>query len=83
MNAEDAKLIREFKARMDRIAKKNRDQFKTTITVDEKGYHVHVIETADNHTFTDGGGQTIAECLEDALAALPDQLKQWGYKDAA
>jgi hypothetical protein len=83
MNAEDAKLIQEFKARMGRIAKKNRDAFTTTITVDEKGYRVEVVESAESHAFTDGKGATIAECLADAVAGLDDVLAQWGYKDAA
>jgi hypothetical protein len=82
MNEADAKLIQEFKLRMTRIAKANRDEFKVTITTDEDGHHVEVIETADKHTLLSGDGATIAECLTDAVKDLPEMLEQWGYKDA-
>ncbi len=80
--SQDADKLKAFKARMKAVALKNDDEFKTTVTVDEKGYHVEVIETADSHTLLEGHGAVLFVALDDALKNLPGALKTWGYKDS-
>jgi len=79
---QDTEALKQFKARMTSIARKNGDAFKTTVTFDERGYHVEVVETADDHTFLSGSGPTVVEAINTTLAKLPDALNDWGYDDA-
>lgn len=79
----DAKLFAAFKARMGRIAAKNNDTFKTTMTfLSENGCHIEVIETADHHTFLSADGPTVDACITKALLDLPEALSAWNYKNA-
>lgn len=70
-----------FKARMGRVARKNNDEFKVTTTVDEKGFHLEVTETADGHTLLSAHGSSVGAALEAAVAELPASLKSWGYSE--
>jgi hypothetical protein len=72
----------EFKARMRRVAEKNNDEFKVTVTLDEKGHRIEVVETADGHTFLTATGADVLAAIEAALKELPGALESWGYVDA-
>jgi len=67
-----------FKARMNRVAEKNNDEFKVTMTVEDCFYRIEVVETADNHVLlaATAPGSTVVEA---ALKSLPDALASWGY----
>lgn len=78
----DIDLLKEFKARMAAIAKANGDEFKTTVTFDEKGYHINVTEKPDGHMFLCGDGATFVEAHADALVEINDALESWSYMDA-
>lgn len=78
----DIEALKRFKARMIAIARANGDSFETTVTFDEKGYHIRVIERADKHCFLTGDGETVTAAFDDAYASLVDALKEWGYKDS-
>lgn len=80
--SQDIEALKQFKARMRAIAQKNDDAFKTTVTFDERGYHIEVTETADNHTFLSGSGATFFIALDAALGKLPQALKDWSYADS-
>lgn len=73
--------LKKFKTRMTAIGRANSDSLETTVTFDEKGYHILVVERADKHCFLTGNGINFFEAVEDALAQLPDALKDWGYKN--
>jgi ribosome-associated translation inhibitor RaiA len=76
------KALVEFKARMRRVAEKNNDEFKVTMTLDEKGHHIEVVETADGHTFLTSTGADVFAAIEAALKELPGALESWGYTNA-
>lgn len=78
----DIDRLKEFKARMVAIAEANGDEFKTTVTFDEKGYHINVTEKADGHAFLCSDGATFAEAHDMALLEINDALESWGYVDA-
>lgn len=80
--SQNIEALKEFKARMAAVARKNDDAFKTTVTFDEKGYHIEVVETADDHTFLTGNGLTFLEARDAALTRLPQALKDWDYEDS-
>jgi hypothetical protein len=80
MNAAEKKAYGDFQALMKRIAAKNEDEFKVTMTTDLDGHHIEVIETADRHTFLDGNGATIEEAVTDAINGIPAALESWGYE---
>ena len=75
----DIDRLKEFKAKMAAVARKNGDKFETTVTFDELGYHIEVIETGDSHSFLSGTGSTFSEAADNALKELPDALESWGY----
>ena len=77
---QDIETLKQFKARMTAIARANNDSFVTTVTFDEKGYHVQVVEKADSHTFLTGDGTTFREAVDHALAGLIESLSDWGYR---
>jgi|PlaIllAssembly_1097288.scaffolds.fasta_scaffold53169_2 hypothetical protein len=75
----DQQAIKELKAELKRIADKNDDEWRTTVTVNEKGCYIEVIETADRHTLTDGRGASVSEAIANLKANLPAALESWGY----
>jgi len=77
----DPVRLKQFKNRMDALAKKNKDEWGVRVNITDKGYHVEVFETAENHTFTEGYGPSLPEAIEEAEADIPEQLAQWGYKE--
>ena len=79
MSNEEIDLIKGFKAAMRAVARQNDDDFQVTITVDERGYHVEVIETADGHTFLTGDGPDIDSAIGVAYASLGAAASEWGY----
>ena len=78
----DIDRLKEFKARMAAIAKANGDEFKTTVTFDEKGYHISVTEKPDGHLFLGSDGATFTEAHDRALLEINDALESWGYMAA-
>jgi len=80
--SQDIEHLKQFKARMKAIARKNDDEFETIVTFDEKGYHVTVTEKADGHVFLSGHGGAFFIALDAALIELPGALKDWGYDDS-
>lgn len=72
--------IKEFKSKMNEVAARNDDEFKTTCTVDETGTSIEVTETADNHTFLQGHGGDVEHAIADAMKNLADALAHWGYE---
>lgn len=70
-----------FKARVGRVARKNGDDFKVAVTVDEKGFHLEITETADNHVLLGAHGSSVGAALEAAVAELPAALASWGYSE--
>jgi hypothetical protein len=83
MNAQEKKAYSDFMTLMVRIAKKNGDLFKVTMTTDCDGHHIEVIEDPDSHTFLTGNGETIEEAVTDAIKNIPDALESWGYENVA
>ena len=82
MNAKEKQAFIAFKARMNDIAKKNGDQFNVTMTCDEHGYRIKVIETADRHVFIESvSAQNVEAAIADAMNDLLEALKSWGYKN--
>jgi hypothetical protein len=81
MNAAEKKAYGEFQTLMTRIAKKNCDDFKVTMTTDIDGHSIEVIETADRHTFLEARGATIEEAVANAIKNIPDALDSWGYEN--
>lgn len=78
----DGARLRQFKHRMGLIAKKNKDEWDVWVNCSEKGYHVEVFETAENHIFTEGYGPTLPHAIEEAENDVPEMLVEWGYKPA-
>ena len=70
-----------FKARMNRVAEKNGDEFKVTMTFEADFYRIEVTETADNHVLLAVTAPANA-VIEAALKSLPDALASWGYTNA-
>jgi hypothetical protein len=81
MNAQEKKAFADFKAHCAKLAEKNEDEWKVTMTTDEDGHHIEIIETADRHTFTDGHGSTVQEAIDDAMKNIPEALESWGYEN--
>lgn len=69
--------------RLDKIAKKNEDEFRYRIDISKTRaglrYSFGCSETADGHTFTSGVGADIAAAVKDANDSIPEALEQWGY----
>jgi hypothetical protein len=72
--------------KLERIAVRNKDKFRYRIEIDistSKKISFHFIseETADNHCFVDGVGETIEKAVEDAAGSIKDVCESWGYKN--
>lgn len=80
-------MLQDLIERLEKIAKKNKDKFKYQIDInflprDKKiVYTFNCIETADDHSFTTGSGDTIEEAVEDAISDIKSALESWGYKE--
>jgi hypothetical protein len=83
MSTKEKKVFAEFQTLMTRLAKKNGDDFKVTMTTDIEGHHIEVIETADNHVFLDARGETIEKAVANAIRDIPDALDSWGYENVS
>lgn len=78
MSQDIAEFVK-FKAHVKRIAKKNRDDLKVTVTWDENGYALEIKETADGHVLLLAAGPTIFNVIDVAIGTLPSALEGWGY----
>lgn len=76
-----AHLLRE----LERIGNLNDDEFRVELvadlpkTGDTPHYGMSVVETAEQHVLTGGGGQTPDECAVKAGLSLETALDLWGY----
>lgn len=78
----DIEALTKFKTQMRRLARLNDDEFKVDVKIDEKGWHVTVTETADNHVFLSASSdQALWMAIDKAESEIPAALKAWGYRD--
>ena len=81
-NQIEAELIRRLKADMQAIARKNGDEFKVTITLDDNNaYDVEVTETTEGHMFLHGHGSTVTLAIHAAIRNVRSALEAWSYAD--
>jgi len=71
---------------LEAIAKKNKDRFGYSITIDvNRGgckllYRFEAKELADGHVFVDGTGPTIELAVAEAIGSINEGCESWGYK---
>lgn len=70
---------------LERIAKKNRDEFRYRIGIrpirdGSLEFSFVCEEKADGHVFLTGYGGTVTAAVEDARSGIPHALKEWEYK---
>lgn len=78
------KGIDELTTRLNKIAKKNYDEFRYKIDLENRmgyKYKFSCIETTDCHEFVTGFGLTPEEAVEDASKWIQEALESWGYKE--
>lgn len=67
--------------KLDKIAKKNGDEFVYRIDIEKNKFRFACEESTENHCFTDGVGFSIEEALNDAENFIKEACKRWGYKE--
>jgi hypothetical protein len=77
--------LTELVLRLERIAKKNRDEFCYNIEVEPKlsgrlQYRFVCNEKAEDHGFVGGEGDTLEAAVEAATAEIEEACEIWGYK---
>jgi hypothetical protein len=82
MNLEIQKLIE----RLQRIARKNEDEFRYSIDIEppRRGVIVfvfNVTERADGHSFIAAEADTLEKLIANAEAQIPSALEEWGYEE--
>lgn len=82
MQVEDK--IKELVDRLEKIAKKNKDEFdyKISIRLVKNGfmYLFECFENSCGHLFLEGIGSTIERAVSDASKGIEDSCREWDYK---
>lgn len=79
--------IEKLVGRLQKIAKKNNDEFKYVITFlpgiahRKKFYMFECREREDNHVIIDGYGSTIGEAVRSAEKGVEDACARWNYEE--
>ena len=78
------KTILENLTELQRIAKKNDDEFKYSADIDLRRDGLWITftaaETADRHAFVSGYGRTLEEAVNNACEDIKDACESWDYK---
>lgn len=71
--------------RLKKIAKKNGDEFTCGLTLSMRGtthqWEFECKETADNHCFVYGMGETAEDALIETEKSIPEVLQMWDYQE--
>ena len=69
---------------LNRIAKKNKDEFAYRIVINQNRTGLEYIfecsENCDGHPFVTGISDSIEQALDNALLEIDSCCKEWGYK---
>jgi hypothetical protein len=76
------KEIDELTTRLNKIAKKNHDEFRYGLGLEKNGrFKFAAVETADCHEFVTGFGDTPEEAVADCKKWIQEACLNWGYKE--
>lgn len=87
MSNEETAKVNELVSRLEKVAKKNKDEFKYRIEVNPNvtrggaNYRFVCTEKADGHEFVTGAGETIGSAVDDADESVGESCEGWGYKE--